>query len=304
MPFTELSRGSVRSKATADQAPTFRHRQYTGEAQLSSDFEESDLASMSILLSSERLHTYQSLTGNLKGAILLHQQSMQVSVALMAVIGIIEIALRNSVSERLAERFQTPHWLTNPPPNFQWQKWEKKNIADALNGAQRAAYAKLSHPEKKLLDTQIYPNGVPNGSNHVALSKARRKSMSVSDGQIIAQLNFSFWKKLFSAQYEKLLWGTSLKRIFPNKKLARAAIAVELEVIYQTRNRIAHHEPVMGDRLDKTLKSIHFVAQNFGSSQPTDETALAKLLHFHRQMLDERILVFRTNIASYKTAYL
>ena len=87
-----------------------------------------------------------------------------------------------------------------------------------------------------------------------------------------------FWKRLYSDDYEQALWRTALKRVFPDKSLKRATIAAQLERIYQTRNRIAHHEPVYGRRLTDTLVAIDFVVKNFGKPDADGVTPIGKLL--------------------------
>ena len=96
-------------------------------------------------------------------------------------------------------------------------------------------------------------------------------------GQLIAQLTLFFWKRLFSSDYEEALWRRSLKRLFPNKRMGRADVAAHLEVIYQARNRIAHHEPVYGDRLKEVLRSVDFILRNFGTPHPSDDAILKKM---------------------------
>lgn len=97
-------------------------------------------------------------------------------------------------------------------------------------------------------------------------------------GQVVAQLTMYFWKRLFSGDYDHALWKPALKRVFPDKSVSRAAVASHLESIYQTRNRIAHHEPVYGRRLAQTETAIEFVARHLGGRGQDGATPLEKLL--------------------------
>lgn len=45
-------------------------------------------------------------------------------------------------------------------------------------------------------------------------------------------------------------------------------MASHLEIVYEARNRIAHHEAVLDPRLHSLLESITFVTENYGSSNP------------------------------------
>lgn len=108
--------------------------------------------------------------------------------------------------------------------------------------------------------------------------KARRAQITVTEGKVIADLTLHFWKRLFGPDYEQTLWRTSLKRTFPNKKLKRADIADHLEQIYQSRNRLAHHEPVVHTRFSGTMKAIQFVIENLATQVPSNSTPLARLV--------------------------
>ncbi len=61
-----------------------------------------DTAMLSLFLSAERLGALVGLTGSTQAAIELHQETLQVGAALMAVTATVEIALRNSVCDALA----------------------------------------------------------------------------------------------------------------------------------------------------------------------------------------------------------
>jgi len=116
--------------------------------------------------------------------------------------------------------------------------------------------------------------------------------ITVPDSQVIAQLTIFFWKRMFSENYEKTLWKPVLKKVFPNKTLDRSDIADHLEVIYEMRNRLAHHEPVYGARLRKTLESIDFVTLNLYSTKPSVESPFAKLIMPQRDLLHGQVAIF------------
>lgn len=246
---------------------------------------EHDIASISAFLSSERLATFQAITGSTKEAILLHQQMLQFGTTLMSVTAVIEIAIRNAICERITALLGGGGWLRTPPAPFMWDPAEKSKIGLAEASARKAAYAKLPHSAKKALDGIAYRGGVPATLTHEESSKARQKAIVVADGQIIAQLTMAFWKRLFSLEYEHTLWNRSLKHIFPDKQLKRAHVAVQFEEIYQARNRIAHHEPIYDKRLARVMHAVEFVVQKFGVADTTGKTALAKLLDDDLQIL-------------------
>jgi hypothetical protein len=252
---------------------------------MSMELTDDEIRTAAALLSSERLSAFLKITGTERDAIELHYQVMQVGAALMPVTGLIEIVLRNAICENLRQTFGHPDWLTNPPAPFEWKGEEQEGIKKATAWARRAAYAKMTHAEKRNLDALAYPNGVPADTSHEHRSKARQRVVLITTGQLIAQLTLFFWKRLFSADYADTLWKRSLKRLFPNKTLARAQIADHLEIVYQARNRIAHHEPVMGARLARSMASIEFLALNFGTKDASEEGILAKMAAPYRMAL-------------------
>jgi hypothetical protein len=105
-----------------------------------------------------------------------------------------------------------------------------------------------------------------------------------------------FWKRLFSRAYEQTLWKPALKPIFPNKRIDRSAVAVRLERIHQTRNRVAHHEPVYGHRLFDTLTVVDFLASNLGTAGSDGRTALHKMLRSEHAALENQAHVLRLRI--------
>jgi hypothetical protein len=268
---------------------------------MSTNLSEDEVAAVAAFLSSERLAKLRQLTGSNRDAIELHQQMLKISTALMGVTAIIEIALRNAICDRLSVHFNHSGWLLAPPPSFVWEDSEKQKIKEATRNARRAAYSTKTQAEKRALDQLAFPNGVPAGLSHKDHSTARQGAIQLSTGQIIAQLTLFFWKRLYSDDYEQSLWRTALKRVFPNKALKRSKIAENLEKIYQTRNRLAHHEPVYGKRLTETLEAIDFLFVNFGAKNSDSVTPLAKLLEEDRRELDALAAALDARFAQFRT---
>lgn len=265
------------------------------------DFSENDIREIALFVSSERLAAFHTITGSERDAIILHQQVLAVGSALAPILAIFEISLRNTVCEQLRTAFGIPGWLKTPPAPFEWGDEEKNKIRDAERYAQRASYAKLTNVQKRALDDTAYPQGVPANAKHETRVKARQKAIQVTSGQVVAQLTLYFWKRLFSDDYEKTLWKRSLRQIFPNKRLERADVSKHLEVLYQARNRVAHHEPIYDDRLAEVLVAVEFVIQNFRSRRPSDDTPLAKLLRPHRIALEAEVKALETMLGTFRT---
>ncbi len=240
--------------------------------------QDEDIGTLTILLSPERLGALTRLTGSARTAIELHQETLSLGASLMTVTATIEIALRNSICENLSQHFGVPRWLQEPPIPFVWQEREAKKIIDALDSAQRAEYAKLTQVEKRVLDVSAFPKGRPKQLPHLTLVRARRQQIAVSEGKVIAELTLYFWKRLFGPDYEKTLWLTTLKKTFPNKQIKRGEVASHLEQIYQSRNRLAHHEPVLHKRFADTMNAIKFVVENLGIAKGNNSAPLERLV--------------------------
>lgn len=251
------------------------------------------------LLSPERLATFVKIAGTDLDAIELHGQSVLVAAAIMPVLCIVEIAFRNAICERLRATLGVPDWISAPPAPLVWKNSEAAKIKDGKRQAQRAAYAKLTQAEKKSLDQLAYPAGVPRGISHEKLSKARQQQITITTGALIAQLTLFFWKRLFSNDYETSLWKPSLRALFPNKGLARSQVADHLEVLYQARNRIAHHEPIMGARLKRVVEAVDFLVLNFGTKSPSEEGILAKMTFEYRDRLAAEATAMDTLMAKF-----
>lgn len=262
--------------------------------------EEKDIPVITVQLSPERLGKLSQLTGSARAAIELHQDTLKLGCALMSVTATIEIALRNSVCENLSEHFGVAGWLHQPPFPFRWKEPERGKVSSARDSARRAEYAKLSQNEKSRLDQIAFPDGRPGDLSHLDRAKERCKQIAVTDGKVIAELTLYFWKRLYGPDYEQSLWRTCLKKTFPNKKLKRAMVADSLEIIYQSRNRVAHHEPVLHKRFDDTMRGVQLVIENLGSQTPSSKTPLARLLADDISEVHARADDLHTRLAAYR----
>lgn len=239
-------------------------------------------------ISAERLRTYQAHTDLQKRAVALHNHTLQLGASLMAMIALLELSLRNITNQRLIEDFGDAEWLLPDHKTLPLKPFECSAISKAYGHAQKAAYSKLSYRDKAELHTQAYPNGIPVNTKHKNVAKKRQSLFEPSHGQVISQTTLSFWKRLYASEYENTLWRPSLKKIFPNKTLNRSDISSALEVIYSVRNRVAHHEPVYGQRLDETVAAITFIRSAIGAKKGADETSFKQFsnIHYLRLQMD------------------
>jgi hypothetical protein len=262
---------------------------------------DEDIAQLALFLSPERLGALTALTGNVKAAIELHQETLRLGASLMNITAVVEISLRNAVCENLGKHFGTAGWLLAPPASFKWKEPESKKIKLALDSARRAQYSKLSQADKHALDDLAFPNGRPALLSHLDRAKARRAKIAVSDGKVIAELTFYTWKRIYGPDYEHALWRPTLKRTFPNKSIRRAVVADHLETLYQSRNRLAHHEPVLRGRFIETMAAINFIVEHLHADTPSRETPLARLISTEMDELNAQADALHNQLDSFRT---
>lgn len=239
-------------------------------------------------ISAERLETYFAHTDLEKKAVALHNHTLQLGTSLMAIIALLELSLRNITNQRLIDDFGDTDWLLPDHTTLPLKRFERVAISKAYNQAQKAAYSKLSYHEKNNLDAQAFPDGKPDQITHKALAKKRQSLFQPTHGQVIAQTTLSFWKRLYAGEYSNTLWKPSLKKVFPNKDLDRSEVSIALETIYAVRNRVAHHEPVIGHRLEECIKAITFIRNSIGAKKGETETSFKSFsnVHYLRLQMD------------------
>lgn len=90
------------------------------------------------------------------------------------------------------------------------------------------------------------------------LARLKREGYPREHPHVIAALPFSFWKGLFARRYESL-WRTRLRHAFPGAGLRRE-ILEPLTNLHLWRNRIAHHDSILGQDLERRLEEMIGVA--------------------------------------------
>jgi hypothetical protein len=239
-------------------------------------------------VSDARIAPYRALCKNDADAIELHGEAMLIGSALLSTLAVIEIALRNRVHAQVAHDFGIDTWLTTNPSPVMLQNSELSAVAQAKRQAQQDRYSKLTNAQKRILDATAYPNGVPPNMAHKKLAKRRQEAITVTEGEVVAHTTLFFWKRFFAPEYEPTLWKRSVKRLFPNKTLSRADVSEHVETLYRARNRLAHHEPMHGQRLERAISSVEFIRQNLDCRVPSDDGPLCIFSRVQFENLCER----------------
>jgi hypothetical protein len=243
-------------------------------------------------VSEARIAPYRALCKTDLDAIELHGAAMLIGSALLSTLAVIEIALRNRVHAQVAADFGDDNWLTTNPSPVELQNSELSAVAQAKRQAQQDRYSKLTNAQKRVLDAVAYPNGMPALIKHKTLAKRRQESITVTEGEVVAHTTLFFWKRFFAPEYEPTLWKRSVKRLFPNKTLSRSNVSEHIETLYRARNRVAHHEPMHGQRLERAISSVDFVRMNLDCRIPSNEGPLCIFSQAQYENLQDRKVVF------------
>lgn len=177
-------------------------------------------------LSAARLHSYMSATGgDLSNAIRLYHWNIQISAALFEVLAVVEIVVRNS--------------------------WHQQLQVASQKRTGSAAWTSESH-------------GLLNEYSLEDIQRARQRLKSRgklgNSDQVVAELNFGFWRFLFAKQYRTTLWPLVGKHAFPNLEPSKInELSRVMGQLHDLRNRIAHHEPIHGRDLGNDLANSLWV---------------------------------------------
>lgn len=181
-------------------------------------------------LSAPRVGTYiaASVNGTHEEALDLYGWNGQISAAFMLPLHICEVSVRNAAHDAIAAEHG---------PQWPWNQGFLRSLPDPGVG--------------------YSPRG----------DVIRARLGKTSAGQIIPELKFMFWQKIFTKRHDARLWNAHLFRLFPNhptgvsvEKL-REHIYNSLEAIRLLRNRIAHHEPIFRRNLQAEMSQIENILQ-------------------------------------------
>jgi hypothetical protein len=171
-------------------------------------------------LTRERLGSYLGASaGDLDKALVLYDWNTLMSGALHEDIGRVEVVLRNALDQALTAHGQQSGWSTP------W--YQRRSLFPGRHG--QRALADISTARDRA---------------------TRRGSLAETQGKVVAELTFGFWRFLCTAPYFTSLWVPVLAAAFPNHPAAgdprqvRADIDDRVQRVHFLRNRVAHHEPI------------------------------------------------------------
>jgi len=167
-----------------------------------------------------RLGRYRAACGGDEAkAATAYVNNMLLAEAMMPMLSVLEIALKNGIHLRMSALYRRTDW---------WETWS----ADKAFAWQ---YNEVANAKNKL---------------------QRRAEMATPD-KIVAELAFGFWSSLFNVAYQQILWK-DLRLVFPRcpkPQRKRHTISSALNQIRDLRNRVFHHEQLLW--LTPSLPDFH-----------------------------------------------
>jgi hypothetical protein len=92
----------------------------------------------------------------------------------------------------------------------------------------------------------------------LAVKRLRARGKPVVTDQVVATLSFGFWVGMLQRRYNPGLWNKQIRVAFPNfpTNQHHESIYRTAESIAELRNRIFHHEPVIGRNISGDYANI------------------------------------------------
>lgn len=177
-------------------------------------------------ISQDRFKTYLQATGfDANRALRLYLWNAQIGAAFHLPIQAAEIALRNGANRALSNIY-TPNW------------WECRNLIDILD------------EERK-------------GDLLLVLRRIKNRGLELWTGQVVAGLSFGFWVGILDGRYNPPIWGAQLRVAFPDFPTSRSRKSLHTSVrnVATLRNRISHHEPLVGRDVLKDFSNLMTLLQ-------------------------------------------
>jgi hypothetical protein len=188
-------------------------------------------------LSRARYEPFLVATGkDLDRAWNLYQWNSAVSSAILESIGTVEVPLRNSLHRQLCDLSQRRHGSPD---------WFNMLAYELTDGS-------VADVEK-------------------AKDRITRRLAAVTPGRIVAELNLGFWRYLLGERYARSLWnpgGLSGLRGAFGPISDRRTIDLAVTRMYELRNRVAHHEPVIKFTEAELVAEIHGMDRLLGWMNP------------------------------------
>ena len=185
------------------------------ESQQSFSYTAPNARALEAQISSKRYSTFLKKAGHKDDfAFQLYLYNARLAKAFLFPLHVVEVVLRNAIDEILCSQYSS-----------QWHL--DANFLSILTEESLATLNK-------------------------ARTRASKRGALPQKDDLVSRLTFDFWSNLFRPEYDRSLWQTNIKSLFPlNPTITRASLQALAISINNFRNRIAHHEPIFA--LDVSL---------------------------------------------------
>ena len=195
------------------------------------------LPDIRLAISAPRFAPYLREAGDdVEAALELYRWSAEMSSAAYELIAHIEVFMRNAIDRALAQRYRDGEC------GIPWFLREPPLDAEAMR--------RVTEVRDRL-----------------------RSQHRESRHQIAAGLSFGFWAGMLGAKYEEQ-WRLSLHHAFPGGNGTRKQAAILVEAIRKFRNRLAHHDSVLGLDIPFEVQRVHALAALLGNEQAAVDRAV------------------------------
>lgn len=82
----------------------------------------------------------------------------------------------------------------------------------------------------------------------------------------------------------------------------RSDVADNLEIVYESRNRLAHHEPVLYTRFTEAIACHQYLVQRLEARTPGDQTPLYRLIEDDLTALVASAVVLHAELDAHRTS--
>ena len=177
----------------------------------------------------------------------LYLWDMSIAAALWPSVSFVEVTLRNAMNDELCEYFDVPpedgwHTRVKCAPANKPSDWDQL----------KRQYIYLTAQDLETLNEQV---------NRV---KRKTRSNRVSGDLVVGKVSLGIWGMLLdsgdqssaTSNYEQTLWEPCLKSAFPNYKGKRGVLRDKIRQFSVVRNRIAHHEHLIGKNIPKYVDGM------------------------------------------------
>lgn len=205
-------------------------------------------------LSQARFDTYRRCASNDAEAFDLYCWNLQLTGAVFEMLGVVEIAVRNSIDRELRQwNAAQPQRSGEDPYNEEWLKHPAPPLYSLLNTTTRYGDSRSTYTAAKgraVQDGDIRHPGHP------------RHGIDVNHDDVLAHVTFGTWPHLFPDPkfansprpprgysgrregWRRVMWDQALKYSFPGQG-GSYTVSRWISRMHELRNRVAHHEPLI-----------------------------------------------------------